>query len=128
MTPDIQYLVWSGALALVQLGLYVIGANLVTPLPTLVGNREGFVPPEGWAGRARRAHLNMMESLVPFAIFVLAAAITHRADGMTAMGAMLFFWARLAYAVIYILGVPWLRTVAWLAALAGSIMVLIRLL
>jgi len=127
MSPDIKYLVWSGALMLVQVLVYVVGANLKAPLTELVGNRETFVPPEGWAGRARRAHLNMLESLVPFAIFVIAAALTNKANAMTAMGAMLFFWARLAYAVIYVAGIPWLRTLAWLAGLAGVIMVLVQL-
>jgi uncharacterized MAPEG superfamily protein len=128
MSPDIKYLVWSGALMLAQVLVYVVGANLKVPLPQLVGNRDGVVPPEGWAGRARRAHLNMIESLLPFAIFVIAAALTNKANAMTAMGAMIFFWARLAYAVIYVAGIPWLRTLVWLAGLAGVVMVLLQLL
>ncbi|MDP9103825.1 MAG: MAPEG family protein [Pseudomonadota bacterium] len=128
MSPDIKYLVWSGALMLAQVLIYVVGANLKVPLPQLVGNREDLTPPEGWAGRARRAHLNMIESLLPFAIFVIAAALTNKANAMTAMGAMIFFWARLAYAVIYVAGIPWLRTLVWLAGLAGVVMVLLQLL
>jgi uncharacterized MAPEG superfamily protein len=127
MSPDIKYLVWAGALMMLQVLVYVVGANLNKPLPELIGNRETFVPPEGWAGRARRAHLNMIESIIPFAIFVVAAALTGKANAMTALGAAIFFWARLAYAVIYVAGIPWLRTLAWLAGLVGLIIVLVQL-
>jgi uncharacterized MAPEG superfamily protein len=42
-------------------------------LVTLAGNREGMPPLTGWALRAYRAHLNMLESLVLFAALVLVA-------------------------------------------------------
>jgi len=41
----------------------------------------------------------------------------------TAMGALVFFWARLAYAVIYLLGIPWLRTAAWFVSVIGMVMI-----
>mgnify|MGYP006192672237 CR=1 FL=1 len=48
--------------------------------------------------------------------------------GMTAMGAMIFFWGRLAYAVIYIAGIAWLRTVAWFVSVIGMALIAIELL
>ena len=60
----------------------------------------------GFAGRARRAHLNMIENMVLFTALVLVAAVAGKANATTAMGAMIFFWARLAYAVIYLAGCP----------------------
>lgn len=123
MTPDMKFLVWAVALTLVQMLISVIGATLKVGLPPLVGNREGLTLPEGWAGRARRAHFNMLESLVLFAILVLVAAATGHANSMTALGAQIFFWSRLAYAVIYLAGIPWLRTVAWAAAIFGLMMI-----
>ena len=41
---------------------------------------------------------------------------------------MIFFWARLAYAVIYLVGIPWLRTVAWFVSVIGMIVVALQLL
>ena len=70
------------------------GANQAVGLPTLAGNREGLPEITGWAGRAKRAHLNMIENLVLFAALVLIAAVAGKANAMTAMGAMIFFWAR----------------------------------
>jgi uncharacterized MAPEG superfamily protein len=118
-----RFLVWAVALAVAQMLIAVIGATLALGLPPLVGNREGLVLPEGWAGRARRAHQNMLESLGLFAILVLVAAATSRANTMTALGADVFFWARLAYAVIYLAGIPWARTVAWAGSIVGIVMI-----
>jgi uncharacterized MAPEG superfamily protein len=127
MTPDLQMLVWSAALALVQMLLAVLGATGQVGLPTLAGNREGLPPATGWAWRAQRAHLNMLESLVIFAVVVLVAHVAGRANETTALGAALFFWARLGYALIYLAGIPWVRTAAWAVSIAGILLVFSQL-
>jgi len=123
MTADLQMLVWSAALFLAQMVVAAIGAQGQVGLPALAGNREELPAVTGWAGRARRAHINMLENLVVFAIVVLVAHVAGKANATTALGAALFFWARLAYAVIYAAGVPWLRTAAWAVALAGILLI-----
>ena len=127
MTPDLQMLVWSAALALVQMLIAVLGATGEFGLPRLAGNREDLPAAAGWAGRARRAHLNMLESLVVFAIVVLVAHASGRANETTALGAALFFWGRVAYALIYVAGIAWLRTLAWLVSIAGIVLVFSQL-
>jgi uncharacterized MAPEG superfamily protein len=97
-------------------------------LPMLAGNRDNMPKFVGWAGRAQRAHFNMLESLVLFAALVLLAQVTGRLNAMTALGAQLFFWARLAYAVIYVVGVPWLRTAIWFVSIIGLILIFLQLL
>jgi uncharacterized MAPEG superfamily protein len=52
-----------------------------------------------------------LKSLLPFAALVLVAQITSKADAMTAFWAALFFWARLAHAIVFALGWPFVRTV-----------------
>ena len=123
MTLDLQMLVWSAALAVAQMVIAVAGATLQVGLPTLAGNRENLPAATGWAGRAQRAHLNMLESLAVFAILVLVAHVAGRANATTALGATIFFWSRAAYAVIYLAGIPWLRTAAWAGSIAGILMV-----
>ena len=54
----------------------VAGATQQVGLPTLAGNREGLPDMKGWAGRAQRAHRNILESLVLFAILVLGTVVT----------------------------------------------------
>jgi uncharacterized MAPEG superfamily protein len=81
----------------------------------------------GWAGRAERAHRNMLESLVLFAILVLAARALNISNGMTVLGAQLFFWGRVAHAALYIAGIPWLRTAAWLLSVVGLVLIFLQL-
>ena len=128
MTPDLQLLVWSAALALVQMFVAVLGAQSQIGLAPLAGNREDLPRCTGWAGRAQRAHANLLESLVVFAIVVLVAHAAGRANETTALGAMLFFWGRVAYAIVYIAGIPWLRTLVWGVSVVGIALVIGELL
>ena len=127
MSIDLQMLVWSAALALVQVVIAVIAAHGQVGLPMLAGNREDMPALTGWAMRAQRAHLNLLESLVLFAIVVLVAHVAGRANATTALGAQLFFWGRVAHAVIYLAGIPWLRTGAWGVSVAGILLVMSQL-
>ena len=61
------YLLFSVMLTFVQVLIAAAGANQAVGLPTLAGNREGLPELTGCAGRARRAHLNMIENMVLFA-------------------------------------------------------------
>ncbi|MEA2847753.1 MAG: hypothetical protein QOG78_3034 [Rhodospirillaceae bacterium] len=123
MSPDLYYLLMSAVLCFVQMLIAATGANTQVGLPALAGNREGLPEIVGWGGRARRAHLNMLENLVLFSALVLIAAVAGKANATTAMGAMIFFWARLAYALIYLIGIPWLRTLAWFVSVIGMVMI-----
>jgi uncharacterized MAPEG superfamily protein len=123
MSPDLTYLLYSTILCFVQVLIAASGANTQVGLMTLAGNREALPDMVGWAGRARRAHLNMIENFVLFAALVLIAAVAGKANATTAMGATIFFWARLAYAVIYLIGIPWLRTLAWFVGVIGMAMI-----
>jgi uncharacterized MAPEG superfamily protein len=96
-------------------------------LPAVAGNRENLAPAAGWAGRAQRAHRNMMESLPLFIILVVAAHLAGKADGMALAGCAVFVWARVAHAVVYIAGIPWLRTLCWAASVVGLAMILGRI-
>ena len=124
MSIDLQMLVWSAALALVQMLVSVVAAQGQVGLPMLAGNREGMPALTGLALRAQRAHFNMLESLILFAIVVLVAHVTNMANERTALGAQLFFFGRLAYAFVYLFGIPWLRTAVWAVSIAGIVLVM----
>jgi len=66
-----------------------------------------------WGVRANRAHLNAVESFAPFAALVIVAHLAGKANAMTAFWAVFFFWMRIGHAVVYLLGVPYLRTVIY---------------
>ena len=128
MKPELTLLVWSLLLAFVQMLVAVGAATMQVGLPALAGNREGLAPCTGWAGRAARAHHNMLENLVLFAALVLAAVLAGRTNSATLLGAQLFFWARLGYAVIYVAGIPWLRTGLWVVSVVGLALIFFQLL
>jgi len=127
MKPELVWLLWAVALTFAQMLIAVSGATLQVGLPALAGNREGLPPVTGWAGRAARAHRNMLESLVLFAALVLVAVVTDKTNATTLLGAQLFFWARLAYAGVYLAGLPWLRTGVWLVSVVGLILIFSQL-
>jgi uncharacterized MAPEG superfamily protein len=127
MSLDLKYLFFSVILTFVQMLIAVSAATLAVGLPQLAGNREGLPEATGFGWRAKRAHLNMVENMVLFTALVLIAAVAGKANAATAMGALIFFWGRLIYAVIFLLGIPWLRTVAWTVSVIGMVMIAVQL-
>jgi uncharacterized MAPEG superfamily protein len=94
----------------------------------LAGNREKFPELTGWAGRAQRAHRNMLESMVLFTALVFILIAVGKSTPMTVLGAQLFFWARVGYALVYLGGIPWLRTAVWFVSAAGLVLMFVQLL
>jgi uncharacterized MAPEG superfamily protein len=128
MAGDLTYLVWSAILTVVLMLIAVGGATQQVGLPMLAGNREGMPEITGWAGRAARAHRNMLETLVLLAILVLVANVARKSNASTILGAQIFFWARVAYAGLYIGGIIWARTAAWGVSMLGLLIILWQLL
>ena len=127
MKPELTLLVWAAALTVVQVLVAVTGAFTQVGLMKLVGNREDMPKLIGWAGRAERAHLNILQSLVLFAILVLVAVVTNKTNAMTLLGAQLFFWGRVAHAAVYLGGFPWVRTASWLVSVVGLLLIFLQL-
>ena len=128
MKPELMWLLWAVALTFAQMLIAVGGATLQVGLPKLAGNREGLAPCTGWAGRAQRAHHNMLENLALFTALVLIAVLAGKTSSTTLLGAQIFVWARVAYAVVYLAGIPWLRTLVWLVSVIGLLLIFSQLL
>jgi uncharacterized MAPEG superfamily protein len=130
MTTELRMLLWSAVLCLIVPNLYVTGLMQVPGgLTWGLGNRDTPVSGESaWAMRARRAHANLVENLLVFAILVLIVQITGRGNAWTALGSRLFFWGRVGHLVTYLAGlVPW-RTLAFAVAIAGEWIIAVHLL
>ena len=123
MKPELTLLVFAAILAFVQVLIAVLGALSQVGLPMLAGNRADMPGLTGWAGRAERGHRNMIVNLVLFSVLVLVAVVAGRTNAQTLLGAQIFVWARLAYAVIYLIGLPWLRTISWIVSVVGLAMI-----
>lgn len=127
MSVELTLLLWASALTVVQATIGAIGGILQAGLPAMASNRDPAPELTGWVGRACRAHGNMLESLVLFAILVLVAQAMGTTNEMTVLGAKLFFWARVAYVPVYIIGLPWVRTGVWTVSLVGLVMIFLQL-
>jgi uncharacterized MAPEG superfamily protein len=127
MKPELTLLACAVVLTLAQMVVAALGAMLQVGLPALAGNREGLPEITGWGGRAARAHRNMLENLVLFAALVLVAVAAGRTNATTLLGAEIFLYARLAYAVVYVAGIPWLRTGVWAVSVVGLAMIFLQL-
>jgi uncharacterized MAPEG superfamily protein len=127
MKPEMMLLAWSVALAFVQVLVALTGALTQVGLMKLVGNREDMPKLTGWVGRAERAHLNMVVNLALFTALLLAVVVLGKSNPTTLLGAQLFFWGRVAYAAIYLAGLPWLRTLSWLGSIIGLLLIFLQI-
>lgn len=128
MTIELRMLLWSALLTVALVVISAVGATRDVGLTRLAGNRENLPEFTGWTGRAIRAHRNMLENLVLFAIAVIVAKLAGVSNANTAFGAQLFFWGRVAHAGLYIAGVAWARTAAYAVSMIGLLMILLQLL
>lgn len=123
MTTDLWMLAASVALA----WLLIVGSAapglLGDPKYTLGNRDEAREAPTGWNARMRRTSANMNENLLLFAVLVLVAHVAGKANATTALGAEIFLAARVAHAVIYVGGIPYVRTLAWAVGVVGMFMV-----
>jgi uncharacterized MAPEG superfamily protein len=58
-----------------------------------------------WVRRANRAHVNLVEQYGAFLGLVVVAHLAEISTGATVLAATVYFWARVAHAVVFITGV-----------------------
>ena len=76
------------------------------------------------AARAGRANTNFLETFGFFAAAVLAVVLAKQNSAHTALGTQIYFWARVAYLPIYIVGIPYVLTLVWAISFWGILQVL----
>ena len=79
------------------------------------------MPP--WLQRANRAHINAVESFAPFAVLVLIAHSTGISNATTEIAAAIYFWSRLAHAIVFLAGIPYLRTLLFVVGFGATIVI-----
>jgi uncharacterized MAPEG superfamily protein len=121
---EIQMLCWSLALGLLQ---PVVATTLATKDQGLAYNisaRDVPPPPvSALTARFQRAFGNFRETFVYFAVSVLLVTLLNKTNAHTALGAQLYFWARVAYVPVYAAGIPVARTAVWTVSIIGLVMV-----
>ena len=123
MTIELTMLVFSVGLLLVILLMQGTFGVLSNGLAAQAGPRDRLPEPSIVHARVTRLRANMIENLLLFAPIVLVAHVIGASNEITILGAQLFFGARRAHAIIYMVGLPWIRPAAFAVALAGTLMI-----
>jgi uncharacterized MAPEG superfamily protein len=120
LAPELRLLAYSALLGLVHIVLASHAASLQRGYKWTAGARdEPLAPLTGTAGRLARALSNFGETFPIFAALVLAVLVAGRSSPLSQWGALLYFWARVAYLPLYAFGVPLVRSLAWNVSAVG---------
>jgi uncharacterized MAPEG superfamily protein len=114
MSTELKYLAFTALLtaslwipyvvAQVMTNGFLTAPNYVDPTPRALPN---------WGKRADRAYMNAVETFAPFAALVILIQLLNKADSMTAFWAISYFWLRVAHAVLFLAGIPYIRTLVF---------------
>jgi uncharacterized MAPEG superfamily protein len=134
MTPELKWLIYTALLAGSLWIPFIIGVNITD----FSGKEQQFVKPpdhsqmKPWVHRSLRAHQNLLEQLLPFAIVVLAGAVSRVSTSITVACSITFFWLRVAHAIGMISGLarlplrPMIYFAGWIAMLVFAWQVLLK--
>jgi len=130
MSTDLKYFAFTAFLT-ASLWIPYVAGQVMTNGPLAPTNYLDPTPRPLplWGKRADRAYVNAVENFAPFAALVIAVHLAGKANAMTAFWAMSFFWLRFAHAVVYLLGIPYVRTLIFTlgyVAVVGLFVELIR--
>ena len=126
MTTELHLLMFTALLTGILWIPVVIGMvtnrGMLTPSDYKVASTS---PLPEWVDRANRAHINAVENFAPFAAVVLVAHVLQISSSVTVACAAIFFYGRLAHAIVHIMGIYLVRTlvftVSWAAFLVFAI-------
>lgn len=127
MSIELTMLGWSVCLGLLHIAIAASLGTQQRGLKWNAGNRDGEAKVlTGIAARADRASRNFLETFPFFAVAAIAITLQSSSTAHTVFGAELYFWARLAYLAVYLIGIPYLRTVVWAASMWGLLTLIVR--
>ena len=130
MTRLLDYVAYMTLLTWISI---MLGAALRNREWTLDGmkvglsNRDHLPEATPLGGRAERAAANTKENFILFAALALTAQLAGLGEQATA-GAAVYFWARVVYLPVYLLGITYLRSAIWGVGTVGLGMMLMALL
>lgn len=119
MSVELLMLLYSAllllAIILVQAALGISQNGLMAQ----AGSRDNLPEPTVLRQRLQRLSANMQENLVIFTVVVLVASAAGVSNDATALGASVFFYARVGHAIVYGFGWPVIRPLFYFAGLYG---------
>jgi uncharacterized MAPEG superfamily protein len=122
MTPEIFWL----TLTVILTGLlwvpYVLNRMMVRGVGGAMANPTRSATPHAeWATRLMFAHDNAIENLIVFAPLVLILAQIDYSTKWTVYACAVYFWSRVVHLIVYTLGLPVFRTLAFLVGFFAQV-------
>jgi len=134
MKPELFYLlltaILTGLLWIPVVIGYVLSRGPLSPEGYKVAPTS---PLPAWVNRANRAHQNAVENFAPFAAVVLIAHAAGVSNAVTVNCAAVYFYARVAHAVVHMSGFGQFRArtllfaVGWIAFLTYAVNLLLHM-
>ena len=109
-----------GLVVLATIFAQVLTAQAQVGLPMLLKPRDDIPKLTGIAGRMERAQLNSIVALALVAPAILILATKGNSTATTLLAAQIFLIARILYVPVYAAGLPWARTLVWLAGFLAT--------
>lgn len=126
MSTELSILAWTLVLALIQVLLPSVVRTRETGIGYEAGPRDSAGPPQRKiTGRLFRAQANLFETLPIFVAAILIVHVAGRENVLSLYGAWIYLVARVVYVPLYAAGIPFLRSVAWVASVVGILLVLV---
>jgi uncharacterized MAPEG superfamily protein len=128
MSKELLWLTLTVILTGVMWVPYILDRIMVRGLVAAMANPSRNDKPQSpWAQRLYFAHTNAIENLVLFATLVLILNAMHHSTQSTVIACAVYFWARLAHAIIYTMGVPVLRTLSFAVGFLAQVVLVIAI-
>jgi len=122
MNTEIQILAAMGGFLLLLTLIQGTRNVLVLGLPTAAGNQHDISPWTGANDRLNRAIRNLIEAITIFAPIAIAVHTLGLSNESSVLGAQIFLVARIIHTVVFVIGIPWVRTTAWTVGVIGIVM------
>ena len=127
MTIELRLLAYTIGFFLLVVLVQAVAGIVHNGLVAMINSRDSLKEPTAFQARMKRLTDNYRENLWFFAPLVLIAAIVGVSNEWTVLGARLFFYGRIAHAIWYAFGWPFVRPVFWFAGVVGSVLIFLAL-
>ena len=124
MTVELWSVVGLSAVLIVLITIQGSIVPLIHGLGWGLGNRDEPRDPSVFHQRVTRTIANHMEGMAVYVPLALIAGLGGLSNSLTVLGAEIFLAARIAFAILYVIGVPYLRSLSWGVATIGLFVVL----
>jgi len=119
MSLELRYLAMYGLLLIITILIQVMVSASQHGLLKLLGNRESLNS-VGVADRAEKTVQNSVVAMALVAPAVMMLTLANLSTSGTALAMQLFLTARIAYALCFIVGLTFFRTVCWMVGFLAT--------